>query len=78
MFEIIVLHDKTPLEHSFLSCSIGKCQAFTFATSVYVIEDLSPTDPQENCFQLSIKIYIKITIAPTCFGVITIIRGRTV
>jgi len=26
----------------------------------------------------SIKIYIKITIAATCFGVITVIRGRTV
>jgi len=38
---------------------------------------LLPTDAQENCFQKITKIYIKITIAPTCFGVITIIRERT-
>ena len=38
---------------------------------------LLPTDAQENSFQNSIKIYIKITIAPTYFGVITIIRERT-
>jgi len=38
---------------------------------------LLPTDAQEKYFQRSIKIYIKITIAPTCFGVITIIRERT-
>jgi len=34
-----------------------------------------PTDAQENCFKRSIKIYIK--TAPTCFGVITIVRERT-
>jgi len=39
---------------------------------------LLPTDAKEICFQRSIKIYIKITTAPTCFGVITIIRERTV
>jgi len=37
---------------------------------------LLPTDAQENCFQRSIKIDIKIKIAPTCFGVITTIRER--
>ena len=39
-----------------------------------VIRVLLPTDAPENCFKRSIKIYIK--TAPTCFGVITIIRGR--
>ena len=38
---------------------------------------LLPTDAQENRFQRSIKIYIKITIAPTTFRVIIIIRERT-
>jgi len=37
---------------------------------------LLPTDAKENCFQRSIKIYIKITRAPTCFDVITFIRER--
>jgi len=37
---------------------------------------LLPTDAQENCCQKSIKICIKITLAPTRFGVITIIRER--
>jgi len=37
---------------------------------------LLPTDTQENCFKRSIKIYIK--TAPACFGVITIIRERTI
>jgi len=36
---------------------------------------IQPTDAQENCFKSSIKIYIK--TAPTYFGVITIIRERT-
>jgi hypothetical protein len=36
----------------------------------------SPTDAQENCFKRNIKIYIK--TAPTCFGVITIIRERAI
>jgi len=37
---------------------------------------LLPTDAQENFFKRSIKIYIK--TASTCFGVITIIRERTI
>jgi hypothetical protein len=37
---------------------------------------LSPTDAQENFFKRNIKIYIK--TAATCFGVITIIRERTI
>ena len=41
-----------------------------------IIKFLLPTDAQENCFKRSIKIYIK--TAPTCFGVITIIKGRTI
>jgi hypothetical protein len=40
-----------------------------------IIEVLLPTGAQEICFKMSIKIYIK--TAPTCFGVITIIRERT-
>jgi len=32
----------------------------------------------KKLFSRNIKIYIKITIAPTCFGVITVIRERTV
>jgi len=40
------------------------------------IKVLLPTDAQEKCFKRSIKIYIK--TAPTCFGVITIIKERTI
>ena len=36
---------------------------------------LLPTDAQEKFFNRSIKIYMK--TAPTCFGVITIIREST-
>jgi len=35
-----------------------------------------PTDAQENWFKKNIKIYIK--TAPTCFGLITIIREGTI
>jgi hypothetical protein len=35
-----------------------------------------PTDAEENCFKKNIKIYIK--TAPTCFGLITTIRERTI
>jgi len=40
----------------------------------------SPTDAQLNCLLKSFRIYIKIYIktAATCFGVITIIRERTI
>jgi hypothetical protein len=40
----------------------------------------SPTDAQLNCLKNYFKIYIKIDIktAPTCFGVITIIRERII
>jgi hypothetical protein len=41
-----------------------------------IIKVFSPTDGQENCFKKCIKFYIK--IAPTYFGVITIIRERTI
>jgi hypothetical protein len=37
-----------------------------------MIKVLLPTDAQDNLFKWSIKIYIK--TAPTCFGVMTIIR----
>jgi len=39
-----------------------------------IIKVFTPTDPQ--VFQRSIKIYIK--TAPTYFGVITILRERTI
>ena len=39
-------------------------------------QSFSPTDAQENLFKRNIKIYIK--TAPTCFGVNTIIRERTI
>jgi len=42
----------------------------------YIIKVLLSTDAQDNCFKMNIKIYIK--KAPTCFGVITIIRERTI
>jgi len=35
-----------------------------------------PTDAQENCFKKNIKIHIK--IAPTCSGVIPIIRENII
>ena len=35
-----------------------------------------PTDAQENCFKQNIKIYIKTALI--CFGLITIIRERTI
>ena len=35
-----------------------------------------PTDAQENCFKMNIKIYIK--TAPTCFNAIAIIRERII
>jgi hypothetical protein len=40
----------------------------------------SPTDAQLNRLKINFKIYIKIDTktAPTCFGVITIIRERTI
>jgi len=40
------------------------------------IKILSPADAQENSFKRNIKIYIKTN--PTRFGVITIIRERTI
>jgi len=43
---------------------------------IFIIKVILPTDAQENCFKRCIKIYIK--TAPTCFGVITIIREFTV
>jgi len=49
-----------------------------YRASCYYQSFLLPTDAQENCFQRSIKIYIKIKIAPTCLGVITNNRERTV
>jgi hypothetical protein len=46
------------------------------ASYLNIFKVLMPTDAQENCFKRNIKIYIK--TAPTCFGVITIIRGRNI
>jgi len=41
-----------------------------------IIKVLLPTDAQEKYFKRSVKIYIK--NVPICFGVITIIRMRTI
>jgi len=45
-----------------------------------IIKVYLPTDAHLNCLKDNFKIYIKIdiTTTPTCFGVITIIRERTV
>jgi hypothetical protein len=49
-------------------------------TRVEIIKFFSPIDAQVNCLKINFKIYIKIYIktAPTCFGVITIIRECTI
>jgi len=52
------------------------CSSKQITTSIRVIKVLLPTDAQENRFKRCIKIYIK--TAPTCFGVITNIRERTI
>jgi len=41
-----------------------------------MIKVVLPTDAQEKSFKRNIKIYTK--TAATCFGVITIIRERTI
>jgi ketol-acid reductoisomerase len=41
-----------------------------------IIKVLLPTDEQENFFKRSIEIYIE--TAAACFGVITVIRERTI
>jgi len=49
----------------------------TVVPCIWILSKLfTPTDAQGNCFKRSIKIYIK--TAPTCFGIITIIRERTI
>ena len=55
----------------------SKNSNFHICTCLLLLFELLPNDAQENCFQRSIKISIKITIAPTCFCVITIIREHT-
>jgi hypothetical protein len=63
-----------------MSCMMGCTCCKIFSTAVPRILILSkfysPTDAQENCFKRSIKIHIE--TAPTCFGVITIIKERTI
>jgi hypothetical protein len=55
--------------------SLGKTFLDTIKVFFY-----SPTDAQLNCLKNNFKIYMKIDIktAPTCFGVITIIRERII
>jgi hypothetical protein len=49
----------------------------SFALHIDIIRVLYlPTDAQESCFIKNIKIYIK--TAPTCFGLMTIIRERII
>jgi hypothetical protein len=59
------------LEHSGSGSSVG----FLILSKFYL-----PTDAQLNCLKSYFKIDIKIDIktAPTCFGLITIIRERTI
>jgi len=49
-----------------------------YRASCYYQSFLLPTDAKRIVFKKGIKIYIKITTAPTRFGVIAIIRDRTV
>jgi hypothetical protein len=62
------------------SFSLKPCEILRFSNvlciAILFIKVLLPTDTKENCFTSSIKIYIK--TAPTYFGVITIIRERTI
>jgi hypothetical protein len=54
---------------------------FTHIPYIMILSNFySPTDTQLNCLKSNFKIYIKIDIktAPTCFGVITIIRERII
>jgi hypothetical protein len=50
---------------------------FTYIPYILILSKIYlPNDVQLNCLKNYFKIYIK--TAPTCFGVITIIRERTV
>jgi hypothetical protein len=51
---------------------------FTVILCIFILPKFfySPTDVQEFCFKQNIKIYFQ--NAPTCFGLITIIRERTI
>ena len=54
---------------------------FTFIPCILILPKFYlPPDVQLNCLKNNFKIYIKIDIkiAPTCFGVIIIIRERTI
>jgi hypothetical protein len=62
---------------------LGKCALKNGCENIYIFLSTFfylPTDAQLNCLKNNFKIYIKIDIktAPTYFGVITIIRGRTI
>ena len=61
----------------FWKCTFLVLLSHLYRASCYYQSFLLPTDAQEICFQRSIKIYIKTTIAPTCFSVITVIRECT-
>jgi hypothetical protein len=51
-------------------------QYFVETYPLYYQSFYLPTDAQEKCFKKNIKIYVK--AAPTCFGLITIIRERII
>jgi hypothetical protein len=53
---------------------------YTHTVHLDTIKVFLPTDAKVNCLKNNFKIYIKIDIktAPTCFGVITIIKERTI
>ena len=56
--------------------NLGKRSFHSRTVHLDIIKVFLSTDAQENCFKRGIKIYIK--TAPTCFGVITIIRECTI
>ena len=59
-------------------CTCGLTKVFFHSRAVHldIIKVLLPTDTQQNYFKRSIEVHIK--ISPTCFGVITIVRERTI
>jgi hypothetical protein len=53
-------------------CFFHSCTAHLYVIKVFYL----PTDVQQSCFKKNVKIYNK--TAPTCFGLITIIRERII
>jgi hypothetical protein len=74
---LVVTLREVSTKQKILRAFLNKCTFFSqsnSASSYYQV--LLPTDAQGNCFKRNIKINFK--TAPTCFGVITIIRERVI